>query len=78
MKRVPSLTRHYLLVLILPILHDEVDLVLKAEKEQHSLLPCYSLHVHVIYLHQNKLPFYQICDSELKGHAVWRQPNMSS
>ena len=49
-ERVSSLQRDNLIVLVPPVLRDQVDLVLQRQEEQHRLLPRDALHVHVVDL----------------------------
>ena len=47
---VPPLELDDLVVLVPPVLSDQVDLVLQGEEEQDGLLPRHPGHVHVIHL----------------------------
>ena len=41
---------HDLVVFFSSVLGNQVDLVLKREQEKNGLLPCNSLHVHIVHL----------------------------
>lgn len=56
-KRVALAGGDDLLVLLAPVLDDQVDLLLETEEEEHGLLAGHALHVHVVDLTESRDEF---------------------